>query len=123
MEEAGSFLYGVLIFNFSMPIVIPAAFLLRFRRLITRKILFLLTSISLCYLGGLIVVCSIFVLEKRYGVYDGTANPSLLGFLSQNILSLSVYALTAWGVSRYFRKPKTTSSTTMTTRVVRAVST
>ena len=106
MEEAGSFLYGILIFNFSMPIVIPVIFFIRFRSSITRKILYLLTSISLCYLGGLIVVSSIFALEKRYGVYDGTANPSLLGFLSQNILSLSVYALTAWGVSRCFRKPK-----------------
>jgi hypothetical protein len=103
MEDGSSFINGVLLFNFLMPIVIPVIFVVRLRHAITRKIMYLLTTIPACYFGGVVVISIIYNLEKRSGVYDGAADPSLIGFVSQNLSSLFLYALTAWIISRFFR--------------------
>jgi hypothetical protein len=103
MDDGSSFVNAVLVFNLLMPLVIPLIVVFRLRHTITRKILYLMTTIPLCYLGGVVVISIIYNLEKRSGVYDGTADPSLMGFISQNILSLFVYGFTAWILSRFFR--------------------
>ena len=72
--------------------------------------MYLLTAIPLCYLAGVLVISIIYTFEKHSGVYDGTAAPSLVGFVGQNILSVVAYALLSWIVSRFFQANKVSKS-------------
>lgn len=104
MEGADAFIYGVLIFNFTMPSIIPLFFLFRLRHSISRKIVYLLTAVMACYVSGSALIFIIYGIEERFGVHDGSAPPSLLGFIGQNIFSLLLYSYISWLVSKFFRK-------------------
>ena len=103
MEGAGAFIYGILIFNFAMPVLIPLFFLIRLWRFLRLKIVYLLTAVALCYVSGLVLVLAVHFAESSLEGFAGSFDPALIGFIVQNILVVFLYMYVSWLVSRFFR--------------------
>lgn len=106
MEGAAPFLYGVLIYNFSLPVLIPLFFLIRLWRFLRLKIVYLLTAVASCYVSGLALVVAVHFVESRLEGFVGSFDPALIGFIAQNILVVFLYMYISWLVSRSFRNLK-----------------
>lgn len=106
MDQAVPFLYGVLIYNFSLPVLIPLFFLIRRWRFLRLKIVYLLTAVASCYASGLLLVGAVYFVESSLEDFARSVDPALIGFIVQNILVVFLYIYVSWWVSRFFRKMK-----------------
>lgn len=106
MESAAPFLYGVLIYNFSLPVLIPLFFLIRLWRFLRLRIVYLLAAVASCYVGGLALVVAVHFAESRLEGRVGSFDSALIGFIVQNILTVFLYIYVSWLVSRFFRNLK-----------------
>lgn len=106
MEGAVPFLYGVLIYNFSLPVLIPLFFLIRLWRFLRLRIVYLLAAVASCYVGGLALVVVVYFAESKLEDITGSYDPALMGFIVQNILVVFLYSYVSWLVSRFFRNLK-----------------
>jgi hypothetical protein len=106
MEGAVPFLYGVLIYNFSLPILIPLFSLIRFWRILRLKIVYLLTAVASCYVSGLALVVVVYFVESKLEGIAGSFDSALIGFIVQNISVVFLYIYVSWLVSRFFRNLK-----------------
>ena len=106
MEEAAPFLYGVLIYNFLLPVLVPLFFLIRLWSFLRLKIVYLLTAVVSCYACGLVLVVAIHYAESRLEGFAGPVDPALIGFIAQNITVVFLYIYISWLISRFFRNLK-----------------
>ena len=106
MEGAVPFLYGVLIYNFSLPVLIPLFFLIRLWRFLRLKLVYLLTAVASCYVSGLVLVLAVHFAESSLEGFAGSFDPALIGFIAQNILVVFLYMYVSWLVSGFFRHLK-----------------
>jgi len=103
MEGAAPFIWGVIIYNFSLPVIIPLIFFIRSWRFVRLKIVYLLLTVVLCYLSGVIFVFSLHIFESKLERFALPFDPYSVGFFVHHGVVPFLYALVSWNVLRFFK--------------------